>query len=148
MPNEEITENVLNIIAILKHDFEKEIFFKYNGYSRDFESFYCNGHCVSFAIIIEAIFGGDFYDDFTYLLGNIGHVIIKIQNHFYNSTGIVDYLVDSKTNNFTLIDKKYFPYFKEIYYNKDEHSEEIEKELIDIGKKALRKIEVNHSHNM
>ncbi len=148
MPNEENTENVLNIIAILKDAFEKEIFFKYNGYFRDFESFYYNGHCVSFAIIINDIFGGDFYDDFTYPLGNNGHVIIKIQNHFYNSTGIVDYLVDTKTNNFSLIDKKYFPYFKEIYYNKDDHSEEIEKELIDIGKKALRKIEVNHSHNM
>lgn len=146
MQNEEITENVLNIIAILKEAFENEIFFKYNGYFRDFESFY-KGHCVSFAIIINAIFGGDFYDDFSYPFENIGHVIIKIQNHFYDSTGIVDYLVDNKINNFSLVDKKYFPYFKEIYYNKDEHSEEIEKELIDIGKKALKKIGVNHSLN-
>ncbi len=132
---------MIEIINILKHSFEEEIFFKYNGYARDFLSFYVTGHCISFVTILKELFNDEveIFDDFS-CPDNIGHFIIKYNNHFYDARGCIDYLIFNHNNQFSLCNKSYFPYIFENYHNTSEHDNEIMEDLIIIGKNALKEI--------
>lgn len=141
-------EIVLNIIDILKDKFTKEIYFKYNHHIiHSAESYYYTGHAPSFSRILYEIYDGDgtFYEDFSFEGENIGHTLIKIGEHFYDVCKIADEIVMKNPQQFSECPANYFPFYEENYGSKEEHNDEIEQELIAIGKIALQEMIQNHS---
>ena len=130
---------VLQIIQILNNIFP-DIYYKYNGYSRDAVSFYYYGHCASFAKVLYNIF-----TNYATMMDNGSHVIVKIGNYFYDINGCINNLID--INEFRECPINYFPIIELMLTKPDNHDEEIKEELTKIGKNELKKIVYNHSNS-
>lgn len=151
----EDTEYILNIIKQLNRIFE-ELFPKYNKDQkgkplyRDAISFYEFGHCSSYArILYETLDGNcEFYEDFSNKNPQIGHAIIKAGEHFYDTTGIVDNLIEKYPDNFSECPNDYFGFYEDNHCSHHEHDEEIKTELIEYGKKLRTNIAVDHNDQL
>lgn len=147
---------ILYIIDTIKTKFNKELYPKYNKdkdgnpFFRDAESFYVWGHCPSFArILYEALNGNcDFYEDFSAQTPKMGHSIIKVGEHFYDASGIVDYLIEKYPGNFRECPSEYFYHYEEYNCSHHEHDSEIKNELIEYSKNISSKISINHNKEL
>lgn len=150
-------EYVLNMIDSIKVEFREEVFPKYNAdqngnkLTRDADSFYLTGHSPSFARILYECFDkqGEFYEDFsTESHKKIGHAIVKLGEHYYDASGIVDFYLEQYPDNWKKCDSERFYFYQEFNCSKHEHNDEIEQELIEFGKKQLIEMKKNHSDNI
>lgn len=149
-------EYILYIINTLKTKFNEEIYPKYNKGKngkplfRDAESFYVYGHCPSFARILYETLEGNckFYEDFSSNNSSIGHAIIKAGEHFYDASGVVDYLIEKYPQNFSECPNDYFGFYEEYNCSHHEHDEEIKMELIKYGKNIHTNFLINHNEQL
>lgn len=131
-----INENFAN--SYLQHTLE--ILKKYNIKTYDKNLipndpyfYYLNGHCNSYSDILCSIFGEN-----AIKYNSESHVITKIGVHFYDVTGIVDYLVDEKFHKTDTISDLH--YIDIAFYQNDEMEKPIEIDLINIGIKKLEEL--------
>ena len=150
-------EFVLNFIDSLKLKFNADVFPKYNKTNkgvplfRDAESFYLWGHSPSFARILYETLGKNcqFYEDFSSNASQtIGHAIVKIGEHFYDASGIVDNLIEQYPDNFTQCSNETFLFYEEFYCSTHEHDSEIKEELITYGKQLYLQMISNHNEEL
>ena len=150
--NNNITEyKIISIISLLNEKFN-ELYYKHtinelkkaNIHIDDYSklnmhnpySYYLNGHCPSYSRILCEIFK-DKANIVVYY--NEGHVVTKIDDHFYDVRGQVDDLID-KT--FLSVDKPEDMMYIDLYFGiKDSLEKPIEKDLISIGKTELNRIQ-------
>ncbi len=132
--NPDIIEDFITTLASTFPNF----YYKYNYVHRDAISFYYLGHCPSFARILYAIFNGNvsFYV-------SESHVITKIGDNFYDIRGYVNDRINlSDYQEYSLEEFS----FAEIALDKfEDHSIEIESDLIFLGKVKLNEIILNHN---
>ncbi len=135
--NPDIIEKFITALTSIFPDF----YYKYNHLHRDAISFYYLGHCPSFARILYAIFNGNvsFYV-------SESHVITKIGDNFFDIRGYVNDRINlSDYQEYSLEEFG----FAEIKLDKfEDHSIEIERDLIFWGKLKLNQIILNHNQTL
>lgn len=150
-------EFILNIIDALKIKFNEEVYPKYNKTKegkplfRDAETFYLFGHCPSFARILYETLGTNcyFYEDFSSsATRKKEHAIVKIGDHFYDASGIVDYIIEQYPDNFSECPSDYFYWYEDFNCSHHEHDSEIKEELIAYGKKLYLQMISNHNKEL
>lgn len=110
------------------------LFLQYNGYKRSAYNFYMFGHCASFAHILWSVFDGKgtiYYSD--------SHVITKIGNDFFSVLGEVneEYRHPSDGSFYEELPFEYLKFVEQILSTGADHDYDIQKQLIDIGKKKV-----------
>lgn len=98
------------------------------SYYRDACSYYLYGHCVSFARILNAIFPNS-----SELYVSSSHVLVKIENYFYDVSGVV---VDVKLSEYRSSEIDDY-YMNTILNKEDELEQKLEVMLIQLGKTKL-----------
>lgn len=150
--NNNITQTeIISIISLLNEEFYKlyythtiDILNKANIHIDDYSKlnmhdpylYYLNGHCPSYSRILCEIFK-DKANIVVYY--NEGHVVTKIDNHFYDVRGQVDDLIDET---FLPINKPEDSLYVDLSFGiKDSLEKPIENDLISIGKTELNRMQ-------
>lgn len=95
------------------------------SYYRDACSYYLFGHCASFARILNAIFPNN-----SELYVSSSHVLVKIDNYFYDVSGVV---YDLNLNDYHYADLNDY-YMNTILNKEDDLEQKLEVMLIQLGK--------------
>ena len=99
------------------------------SYYRDSFNYYSSGHCASFARILNAIFLSD-----AELYVSNSHVLVKIENYFYDVCGVVS---DLNPIDYRLAELDDY-YMNRVLSNKDELEQKLENILICLGRAKLQ----------
>ena len=94
------------------------------SYYRDACSYYLFGHCASFARILNAIFPNN-----SELYVSSSHVLVKIDNYFYDVSGVV---YDLNLNDYHYADLNDY-YMNTILNKEDDLEQKLEVMLIQLG---------------
>lgn len=108
-------------------------------YYRDAGSYYLFGHCASFARILKAFFPNNYK-----LYVSSSHVLVKIENYFYDVSGVV---VDVKLSDYRSSEMDDY-YLNTIFNKEDELEQKLEDMLIHLGKIKLHDLMELHTESL
>lgn len=115
-------KQIINIINKINKEFKETLLslysYSYQG-NTDVYSYYLTGHCPSYAQILYNIFGDTETIEFHFLedTRNGQHIVTKINGHFYDVRGNVDFQISVKPN--SKFDYAYMGAMQEYYGNND-----------------------------
>ena len=109
------------------------------SYYRDACSYYLFGHCASFARILNAIFPNN-----SELYVSSSHVLVKIDNYFYDVCGLV---VDVKLSDYRYSEIDDY-YMRSVLNKEDLLERKLEDILIQLGKTKLYDLMELHTESL
>lgn len=131
---QELIQYLNDIFPNIHYNFTKPY-----SYYRDACSYYLFGHCASFARILNAIFPNN-----SELYVSSSHVLVKIDNYFYDVCGVV---YDLNLNDYHYADLNDY-YMNTILNKEDDLEQKLEDILIQLGKTKLYDLMELHTESL
>lgn len=131
---QELIQYLNDIFPNIHYNFTKPY-----SYYRDACSYYLFGHCASFARILNAIFPNN-----SELYVSSSHVLVKIDNYFYDVCGLV---VDVKLSDYRYSEIDDY-YMNTILNKEDDLEQKLEDILIQLGKTKLYDLMELHTESL
>ena len=141
MSEQTYTDEIINKVIGKIIDSFYRVSMSYDPYGKtDSRDFYLNGNCNSFAIIMYEIFG-DCVKFYHRNKNNTTHTIVKIYDNYYDIRGCINDKIDiNEYIEYSLNEILYQIEIHNVFSHNMDHENEIEADLIAIGKKKLQEL--------